>query len=161
MARRARSDTLAGARRAMAGAAAPTLEPPAHVLLREKDRPFWKTIVEARARERWDELDLTLAANLARLLADLEDYQRQLDNLGAGRFVENGTSGSIKAHPLFDLIDAGSRRAVAMARALHVHAEAKQGKAKLQGKAVEKQREARQIIGGADDLIKRPPGGMH
>ncbi len=161
MARRARSDSLAGARRAMAGASAPPLEPPPHVLLRDKDRPYWLTIIEARARERWDPLDLTLAANLARLLSDLEDYQRELDALGPDRFVENDKSGSIKPHPLFALIDAGSRRAVAMSRALHVHAEAKQGKAKLQGKAVEKQREARQTLDGADGLIKRPAGGVH
>lgn len=145
----------------MAAATAELLKPPPHVLMREKDWPFWKTIVQARARDRWDELDLTLAANLARLLADLDDWQNDLDALGRDRFIENPISGSIKPHPLFGLIETGTRRAVAMSRALHVHAEAKQGKAKLQGKALGEQRKAEGRVQGVDDLIRRPPGGMH
>ena len=50
----------------MVDAAKPPIDPPAHVRLRDGDRPFWDGIVRARARDEWCESDLVVAAQLAR-----------------------------------------------------------------------------------------------
>ena len=155
MTRKARTDSLAGDRRAMEAAKAGPIEPPDHVRLRDGDRPYWDAIVMARARERWDELDLTNAANLARTMADIEKLQKDLDLEG---HVLKNDRGTPVANPIHAVIETLTRRSVALQRTLHVHAEAKQGKAKLQGGALQKQRDAQQTLAGADDdLIARGP----
>ena len=50
---RKKSDTAAFAVEAMAEAAVPPLECPAHVRLRPEDLPFWEGITRARTREEW------------------------------------------------------------------------------------------------------------
>ena len=47
-------------------------EPPAHVKLRPWDMPFWDGIIAQRARDDWTEVDLVVAAQLARTQADIE-----------------------------------------------------------------------------------------
>jgi hypothetical protein len=112
----------------------------------------------ARARDRWDSLDLTEAANLARTLADIESQQVKLDAEGHVLTNERGTQ---VANPRHAIIETLTRRAVALSRALHVHAEAKQGKAKLQGGALEKQRQAGQVLDDSDDGLIAGIGARH
>jgi hypothetical protein len=148
MDKKQRVDTVSGAVSAMSDALAGPIEPPAHVRLRDGDRAFWDAIVTARARNKWDGHDLGIAANLARAMADIERYQVQLDREGAT--IEN-LKGTPIMNPLHSVIETLTRRAVALSRTLHVHAEAKQGKAKLQGKALEAEQDARDQVSQLDD----------
>ena len=153
--RKTRTDTAAGAVIAMQDAMAGPLEPPAYVKLRDGDRPFFDAITGARARNKWDAHDLAIAANLARSMADLEKLQEQLDR--EGHTVENAR-GTPVANPAHTVLETLTRRVVALSRTLHVHAEAKQGPAKLQGKAKAAQDEAAEIAGRLDDEDDLIPG---
>ena len=141
--KRKRSDSAAAAVAAAQAAAMGPLEPPAHVTLRPIDRPFWKAIMEARARDTWTEVDLVTAATLARTQADIEQLYGQLD--AAGYMLGE------KAHPLVAVVETLSRRAVALKRVLHVHAEATVGKSEDAAKVLELERNAREQ--DDDDLI--------
>lgn len=144
--RRKRSDSAAAAIAATQAAALGPLEPPAHVTLRPGDRPFWNAIMLARARDTWTEVDLTTAATLARTQADIEDLHTKLAL--AGYMLGD------KPHPLAAVVETLARRAVALTRVLHVHAEATVGKSEDAAKALELERKARQDKTD-DDLIPR------
>src|SRR5690554_3069518 len=70
--RHPRSDSVKAAVAAHENAAKPPLEPPAHVRVRDRDRPFWNAIVQSRARDTWTDSDLAMAASLARAYGDIE-----------------------------------------------------------------------------------------
>ena len=144
-AKRRRSDSAAAAVAAAQAAAMGPLNPPAHVTLRDGDRAFWDSIMLARARDTWTEIDLTTAANLARCQADIEMLQADLDATG---YVVDG-----KVNPVCALIDTLTRRAVALSRCIHVHAEASVGRSADAAKALANERQAREAAADGDDLI--------
>ena len=141
-AKRRRSDSAAAAVVAAQSAALGPLAPPKHVKLRRGDKPFWNAIMLARARDTWTAIDLTTAATLARSQADIEKLQADLD--ATGYLVEG------KANPLCAVIETLTRRAVALSRALHVHAEATVGRSADAAKALANERAAETE---EDDLI--------
>ena len=98
----------------------------------------------ARARDTWTQIDLTTAANLARCQHDVERLQKDLD--AQGYIMEDG-----KVNPLAKLVDTLSRRALALARALHVHAESTVGEPRDMAKSLANERKAAQTED--DDLI--------
>ena len=142
--KRNRSDSAAAAVRAAQAVALGPIDPPAHVALREGDRPFWDAIVTARARDTWTAIDLTTAANLARTQADIERLQLDLD--AAGYVLVDG-----KLNPVAALVDILTRRTVALSRALHVHAQATVGRSADASKVLALEKTARQEHD--DDLI--------
>lgn len=141
-AKRRRSDSAAAAVAAAQAVALGPLDPPAHVTLRPGDRPFWNAIMTARARDTWTDTDLATAANLARSQADVERLQAELYATG---YTIDG-----KANPLAAIIETLTRRAVALSRVLHVHAEATVGKSEDAAKALANERAA---ATDDDDLI--------
>lgn len=147
--KRQRSDSITAAVRAAANAAAAPIQPPAHVNLREGDQPFWESIVSARARDAWTAADLELAAGLARCKADIERIQREID--AEGDILENA-KGTPVVNPRHTLLETMSRRAVAVSRMLHVHAEATQGESADQGKRLSTEKAAKSVT-KEDDLI--------
>ena len=154
MTRQKRSDSADYAVEAMRAALDGAIDPPSHVNLREGDRPFWDSIVRARARNKWTDSDYEIAANLARCKADIERLQLEIDR--EGDIVEN-QRGTPIVNPRHALLETLSRRAVALSRMLHVHAEATVGHAKDQPKGNAKQREAESVVQSLDnDLIPRP-----
>lgn len=148
--RKRRSDSSAAAIAAMQAAALGPLEPPAHVTLRPSDRPFWDAIMQARARDSWTEVDLAHAATMARAQADIERLQGEIDR--EGDVIEG------KANPRHKLVETLARRVVALARMLHVHAEATQGRSRDAGNALALEQQAR--AEHDDDLIPTV-AGMH
>jgi hypothetical protein len=150
---RQRVDTVTGAVTAMQNAMAAPIEPPAHVNLRPHDMPFWESIVKARARDKWDDADLEVAANLARCKSDIERIQRELDAEGDTLVNERGTT---VLNPKHTLLETLSRRAVALSRMLHVHPEAKAGRAQDQGNKLKKEREAAETVKQKGNLIAMP-----
>lgn len=142
--RKLRCDSAAGAVRAAQAAALGPLDPPDHVHLRDGDRPFWDAIILARARDTWTFIDLTIAANLARSQADIEKLQADID-------VEGYLSEKGRVNPKATVLETLSRRVVALARMVHVHAEATQGKSEQAGKALATEKKARDA--STHDLI--------
>jgi hypothetical protein len=138
-----RSDSAAAAVQAAQNAALGPLEPPAHVALRDCDRPYWHAIMTARARHLWTEIDLAHAATLARCMADVERLTREVQ-------IEGDVIGE-RLNPKHKLIETLSRRAVLLARLLHVHPEATIGRSRDEVKSRENQQRA--IIAHDDDLI--------
>ena len=141
--KRRRSDSAAAAIAASQAAALGPLQPPEHVVLREGDRPFWNAIMQARARDTWTDVDLTTAATLAKTQADIEVLHGPLS--AAGYMLAE------KPHPLAAIVETLTRRAVALKRVLHVHAEATVGKSEDAAKALELERNSRGQVD--DDLI--------
>lgn len=141
--KRNRSDSASAAVRAAQAVALGPLDPPAHVALREGDRPFWDAIVTSRARDTWTLIDLCTAGNLARTQADIERLQADLD--AAGYIMGDG-----KLNPVAALVETLSKRVVSLARALHVHAAATVGRSADASKALANERNAAQ---DDDDLI--------
>jgi hypothetical protein len=130
------------------------IDPPAHVSIPDSARPFWDSIVRARARNKWTETDYEMAANLARCKADIERIQSEV--YAEGDVIENHR-GTMVVNPKHTLLETLSRRAVALSRMLHVHAEATVGKAKDQPKGNQLQRDAEETVQKLDDgLIARP-----
>lgn len=154
MARRKRSDGLEYAQEAME-AAQTELEPPAHVRLRDQDWPFWYAITRARARSTWTDVDLAHAANLSRCQADIERLSEEL--AAEGDTITNA-KGTVVVNPKHGLLETLSRRAVALARTLQVHAHATQGPSEDQAKKNTRQRQSQQAVESAEDdgLISRP-----
>ena len=146
-AKRRRSDSAAAAVAAAQAVALGPHEPPAHVSLRPGDRPFWNAIMQARARDTWTEIDLTTAATLARTQADIEQLQADVEREG---FTIPSGNGTPVINPKHKLLETMSRRAVALSRVLHVHAEATVGKSEDAAKALKNER---QSADEADDLI--------
>jgi len=149
----ARMNTAAGDVQA-AQAALKKIAPPAHVELRDCDVPFWDAIIGARARETWTDIDLVHAANLARTQADIEKVQKELDVEG---FTIVNIRGNVMHNPKFMVLETLSRRSVALAKALHVHANATVGDARDQ---VPKNKRQRKMVETNrdldDDLIAQP-----
>jgi hypothetical protein len=137
--KRHRTDTVKGAVKAAQNAALGPIEPPAHVTLRPADNPFWQAIMRARARDTWTDSDLSLAAALARAQADIERLQTELDNEGDVLTAGNGNPILNPKHKLLETI---TRRAISLARLLHVHAEATVGKSENASKALAAERAA-------------------
>ena len=151
--RQFRSDSDQGTVEAFQAVARGPIEPPAHAHLREGDRPFWASIVRARATVAWTDADLEIAANLARTKADIVRVQRDLDT--EGDVVVNARGAPIM-NPKHSILELLSRRALSYSRILHVHAQATNGRSGSQrGKLVAQRsaEEAAEAVSGLDDLI--------
>lgn len=91
--------------------------PPAHVRLREGDRPFWDGVVRARARDEWIDADLVVAAQLARCQSDIEAESITLD--GEGTVVTNDR-GTPVCNPRVAVLEQLARREMALMRCLRM-----------------------------------------
>jgi len=151
MAKRNRSDSVASQTQFYSALDA---SPPDHIHLREGDMPFWRSIVRARAADTWTDSDLEQAGNLARCKADIERLQTEID--AEGDTVVNAKGTQI-VNPKHSLLETLSRRAVALSRMLHVHAEATQGRARDTGQRTKAQNKARQKKKDDDDGLIAPP----
>jgi len=116
-ARKPRSDSVAAMIGAMANAALPELRPPRHCKLRKGDRPFWKAIVRARARDEWSDVDLIVAAQLARCQADIEREQHLLD---IETTVRENKRGTMVMNARVTVLEQLARRELALLRTLRL-----------------------------------------
>lgn len=156
--RKRRSDSIT-VQGEMYRSAGEVIEPPAHVSLRPGDRPFWDSIVRARARDTWNEADLEQAANLARCKADIERIQAEIHI--EGDVLENAKGTQI-VNPKHALLETLSRRAVALSRTLHVHAEATQGRSRDTGQRTQAQKSAEESRRQAESSsLIAPPINPH
>jgi len=148
-----KSDTVKGALDAFSNASKELLPPP-HVTLRESDKPFWESIVRARAYNSWTDSDLEVAANLARCKSDIERIHLEITE--EGDIVINARGTQI-INPKHTLMETLSRRAVALSRMIHVHAEANmQAKDRAKQTGAEQQARAGVEVVQSDDLLAKP-----
>ncbi len=96
-----------------------------------------------RPRDRWNDADLAIAAQLARAQYAIERLLGEID-------VE-GDMIAGKVNPKHRLVETLSRRVMAQATLLHVHPEATQGRARDAGKKLAAEVDARNAE--PDDLI--------
>lgn len=131
--------------------------------LRASERKFWDAIMVARLPQQWAQVDLLLAANLARCLADIESNRRLMLREG---MVTRSPSGT-RVNPRHGVLETLNRRAIALTRVLQLHAVATIGpkadrptasKAEAEGAAAALKK-PRKEAPGADDvdaLLARP-----
>jgi hypothetical protein len=149
---RTRSDSVTTAVRSAQAASLGVIQPLAHTPLRDADWPFWDAIVLARTSDSWNNADLVLAANLARCQCDIVRLQVDLEVEGD---VSKSQKGTPVVNPKHSLIETLSRRAVALSRALHVHAEATKGRSRDAGNKLAAEQDARDVMDDEDELIPR------
>lgn len=117
--RRPRAGTVHAAVAALGSAFLPDIEPPAAVKLRAEDAPIWRSIIRARARDEWSDIDLMHAANLVRCLADIE---RISGEVGVEGDVVSNARGTQIVNPKHAILETLSRRGVSLTRLLQLHA---------------------------------------
>jgi hypothetical protein len=131
------------------------IEPSAAVRLRDGDRPYWDTIVRARAVNEWSEPDLMHAANLARCLHDIERISGEV--AAEGDVIENAR-GTQVLNPKHSLLEVLSRRSVALTRLLQMHAQARLGRSEDVAKGRAAALQARDLVEDMDDDLLARPG---
>lgn len=90
---------------------------PAHVRLRPEDLPFWDGIIRARARDEWIEVDLVVAAQLARCQRDIEV---ESETLHAETAVVTNARGTLVMNPRITVLEQLARREMALMRSLRM-----------------------------------------
>lgn len=91
--------------------------PPAHVQILADAMPYYRDIVRARAREEWNEHQLTVAAQLARCMADQDEVRAAL--VVEGWTVKN-KNGTMVANPHVSISEQLARRQMALGRSLQM-----------------------------------------
>ena len=154
MAKRQRSDSVTGAVNSMSGAAQ-KIEPPEWVNVPEAAMKFWYSITRARSADRWNDVDLENAAELARTKASIERLNIEIAEEGD---IITNDRGTPIVNPKHSLLETLTRRMVALSRMLQIHAEATQGKARDQVKGNKAQQEAERTLKKQedDDLLAKP-----
>jgi hypothetical protein len=99
--RRQRSDSGEAAIKAAKNAALPDHEPPASYPLKDYEMPFFTDILHARSRDDWRDVDLHLAAQLARCMSDI---QRQESRLQDEEVVIVSAIGKMEENPRIKVI---------------------------------------------------------
>lgn len=115
--KRTPANTAESAVKAMVNAALGLPPKPVHVFLREGDQPFWEGICRARARDEWTEVDLVVAAQLARCQADIESESRAVE---VETTVISNAKGTQVANPRLAVIEQLARREMALMRSLRM-----------------------------------------
>ena len=151
MPRKPRSDSVAAMLGAMESAALPELKAPRQCKLRPGDRPFWLAIVRARARDEWTDVQLIVAAQLARCQADIEREQQTLD--AESSVIENAR-GTPVMNPRVTVLEQLARREMALMRSLQL---AGSGRDAVKARSLEAQaRQVRaEIADEEDELLAR------
>lgn len=131
------------------------LMPPKHVPLDECDMPFWHSVIAEFMRDEWTNHQLEMAANLARMLADLTREQQELRNEGVIAYSEKGTP---VINPRKTAVQMYAGTILAMRRSLSLHARAQSGEPRDVGKRRDKGRALADAVQDAADenLIARP-----
>jgi hypothetical protein len=161
--RKSKTGTIAADTTTMQNASAQPLKPPSFMKLRPGDLPYWHAVIRARAREMWTDVDLIMAANLARAMNEIELQQAAIVKEGAS--VKNG-KGTPVANPRFNAITQLTDRVTRMMRLLHVHPAATAGRAADEGARMRSEREAEDILDGdglsaEDAALLATPGNVH
>ena len=100
--RRQRSDSGEAAIKAAQNAALPDHDPPASYPLKDYELPFFTDILHARSRDDWREVDIQLAAQLARCMSDIQ--RQELILQGEDVVIVHKDSGKMEENPRIKVI---------------------------------------------------------
>jgi hypothetical protein len=115
--RRPRTDSIEQTIKLMEDVVKGPPEPPAHVKLRPWDMPFWDAIIRQRARDDWTEVDLVVAAQLARTQADIETESALLETEGT---IGTGGQKQDVVSPRLSVVGLLCKREMALLRTLRL-----------------------------------------
>jgi len=150
--RRQRIDSTTAAVGVMVGATK-AIEPPSNVPLKDKDIPFFASVIAEFARSEWTAHQLELAAMLAKKMRMLQENLDLLDDEGLTGSTANGTPCQ---NPLLGGVRMLDTSILATRRTLSLHARAQGGESRDIGK---RRGQTKEIESGNplnDDLIARP-----
>lgn len=128
------------------------VEVPAGVTFTADEAQLWPVFTSARVPEDWRAVDLILLAQGVKLEAMIRREQAVLDQEGPLITTPRGT---LKAHPLFKIIDTLNRQLMAIVRTLGLHT---QGDSRTLAARAAKARTYAQASGRLDDsgLVAHP-----
>lgn len=89
--------------------------PPSHYKLTKPALPFWKGIIDARAKDEWSDVDLVVAAQLAQCQADISKEEAKLRIEGN---ILPSKLGTVMINPRATLLEHMARREMALMRTL-------------------------------------------
>jgi hypothetical protein len=143
--------SISGELKVLAKAQAVDLRPPASVPMLDRDKPFWASILAARARSEWNDHDLEFAAMLARAMGQLENEQRLLEQEGT---VIATATGNLTANPRVTVVHGLHAQVKGCRQSLGIHSRGQGGEAR----DVEKRRTFAKnienaVLSGGDDLL--------
>lgn len=146
-------DTVAGAVE-VAQMAVIALSPPPEVPLDPKDLPFFDAVIAEFARSEWTAHQLQLAANLARMMADMTRELALLREEGVVAYSEKGTP---VINPRKTAAQMYASTILSMRRSLSLHARAQKGEARDVGKRRDQVKGVEGDVEGDDDLLHGAP----
>lgn len=146
------SNTVDELVKAAQAAAEGDIAPPDHIYLRDRDRPHWRNVTRARARNEWTASDLVIAANLARAFADVERISRELETEND---IVYSTRGTPVPNPKYAILQQLTQRITSLTRVLQMQpATTGAARDKMPARAAEaKARQAIDSLRDEDDLI--------
>lgn len=115
--RQIRSDSATAAVQAAVNVAKGDPMPPEHVKISVDAMPHYLHIVRARARDEWNDLQLTVAAQLAECFVEQEQERTEL--AAEGRVLKN-ERGTMVANPRVSILEQMARRQMALMRTLQM-----------------------------------------
>lgn len=123
MARRKRSDSIDAQVEAMRRALDGAPNPPDFCSLEPKHMAFWKAIMDTKDYEMWTPNDLVVAAGLARIQCEIEQYAQLIDS--KSRMMKDGDT--LTVSPLHKIMTDLQSQQASMCRTLQIHARATHG----------------------------------
>jgi hypothetical protein len=130
-------------------------EPPKHIKISKKQRPFWDAVIAARAD--WTDVDLIHAGALACILCDIEEQRKLIGKEGA---VTTSKAGNVVVNPRLKALEGLSRLALNYSVKIQVHANATIGSVDEQLNKNKQKQSAinamREEVDTEEGLIARP-----
>lgn len=130
MARKKRSDSVEYVTKSMQMAEEGAPEPPDFVELEDHHMPFWYAIMETKAYDMWTPNDLVVAASLARIQCDIQEYSRLVDQ--KKRLIKEGDK--LNVSPVHKVLVDLQAQSASLCRTLQIHARATHGESTFQKK---------------------------
>lgn len=118
MARKARSDSAAGAVNVFSEISSTVNAPLGVTLDDNEEKIIWEQFTKTRAPDAWRDFDLVLLSKVVKLESRIRKHQKELDNTGA--IIENQRGTPIE-NPLFRVIDTLTRQQMTVIRSMSLN----------------------------------------
>lgn len=151
MARKQRSDSVAGQINTFAQLGTSIAPPKGITLDTEEEKVIWEQFSSARAPDAWRDLDLVMLSKIVKIEARIRKHQLELEEMGAVIYNQRGTP---IENPMFRVIDTLTRQQTTVIRSLSLNQTAQHPK--VLNATGEKARAAQKVLESLDDdLIPR------
>lgn len=118
MARKARSDSAAGAVKIFSDISSDINVPLGVTLDSDEEKIIWGQFTRTRAADAWRDFDLVLLSKVVKLESRIRKHQKELDQTGA--IIENQRGTPIE-NPLFRVIDTLTRQQMTVIRSMSLN----------------------------------------